>query len=169
MNLCNVNKLYLSHPFVRSDHINHHIFNDMINKYINENSIQRNGGPFRIIISSILLLIDSKIYQIPKIDNQSAKSSFVSDSTDLRLIKDLTDNKQYVLLDLLLIFMIGWDDVYFFRKLFSNIYEKAPIEGKTNINNFLESKLCIYSIFNIDPKFTVENSCAELNSKFNRW
>lgn len=129
MNLWNVDKLYLSYPFVRSEQINYQIFNDIKFNSINENSIQRNGGAFRIIISSILTLIDVKISKDSTAELMSIRSSFISDSTEMRLIGDLSKDRQFILLDLLLLLLKGCDDIYFFKKLFSNIFELAPIEG----------------------------------------
>ena len=129
MNLWNVDKLYLSYPFVRSEQINYQIFNDIKFNSINENSIQRNGGAFRIIISSILTLIDAKISKDSIAELMSVRSSFISDSTEMRLIGDLSKDRQFILLDLLLLLLKGCDDIYFFKKLFSNIFELAPIEG----------------------------------------
>lgn len=97
MNLSNVDKLFLSYPFIRSDHINYQIFNDLKLKSVNDNSLQRNGGAFRIIISCILTLIDAKADRDYARMMIGAESSLHKDSNDLRQPAGLLEAKQFIL------------------------------------------------------------------------
>jgi hypothetical protein len=53
--------VYFSYPFVKDEKFKSNPFVHLTSKMILNNSVQRNGGAFRIILNSIFILLDHKI------------------------------------------------------------------------------------------------------------
>ena len=166
--------LYFSYPFIKDEKLKVDPFFYLTQEMLRQNSVQRNGGALRIILNSLLLLINTRLSK-EKIN--PAKPMDASKDADNKEWAGYQEESPHFiekdqLLKLLNMFVFGYPSPQACLPLFSMIYKDVSIKGRTwsRLTDLcIESKITINSIFNIDPKFKEEDSCSAKMRVFDKW